>query len=565
MNEQTPTILCVEDEPVILADIVDELRDAGYHVAAARDGNEAMKFLQKKTPDLVISDINMPSINGLQLLEMLRSSKMEAADVPFIFLTAYGDRSDVITGRKLGADDYLVKPIDFDLLLTTVESRLQGVRRARRALEARIKELEQRYEDYMAQMAGQELEHRDALQRELTDSSRAWALVLAQPTGLARLRQKFGPEAAEGALQEFLTSLRSAPVPGTPRLFQIGSNVFGALVEDSPNAGALQNFADGLAEYRPTQAAQGVLEASVVLARHRPAAAESAAQLIDEALLALHYGRDDGQPGAIVLDEPSVHRMRILQHVERHLARALVEGEMHLNFQPQVRASDGQIVGVEALIRWLSPEYGPISPGLFIPLAERVGMIQLVSDWVLDHAAAATRQLLDAGFPISVSINAAAAELRDNFVDRVISTLERHRVPPLHFEIEITETSMVRDLEFAGAITQRLRQAGVRVAVDDFGTGYASLAYLRALNLDTVKIDRSFLDGIDRSPLSRRIVESIVSLARGIGLTSVAEGVETPAQLVTLKEIGCDVVQGFLLAEPCTLDELLKRLPRPAA
>ncbi|MDY0870956.1 EAL domain-containing response regulator [Dongia rigui] len=555
------TILCAEDEPELREDIVGELRDAGYQVIEAVNGEDALMAITTFMPDIVLCDINMPRMNGLEVLEHVRASETEAADVPFIFLTAYGEKSDLIKGRKLGADDYLVKPIDFDLLLATVAARMDSNFRAKRRVTSRAQQLERDLSKVLATGAtSTSLPNADELhailaQDNLPDSM----LVLASMDAYHRLTPQFGSQSARQLLERYLSAFRASSGDIPAHVYQLENDVFALLVEGSHQWEEIARNAGGLVD--TTLEVTGIrlpVTSTVVIAEYRSGDARSPAQLLDDALLALRFARRDGGRNLVRVDDPVRDRLRIMQFIEDNIGKAIANNELFLAFQPKISFADRGVVGAEALIRWQSAERGLISPGLFIPIIEKTGFVDRISDWVLDHAARSARQLQDAGLPTKIAVNASGAELHSHFVSRVETALTAHQVAPTSLEVEITETSVILDMDFAASVTEKLRRQGVSVVVDDFGTGYSSLSYLRTFPLDGVKIDQSFVRGITTNAIDRQIVESVVGLARAIGLKTVAEGVETQEQFDLLNSIGCDVAQGYLIAKPLVMDDLMK-------
>ena len=238
--------------------------------------------------------------------------------------------------------------------------------------------------------------------------------------------------------------------------------------------------------------------------------------------------------------------------MERALRQALGRGEFELYYQPQVRLSDRSIVGMEALIRWEQPELGLVSPERFIPLAEETGLVISIGDWVLRTA---VRQLFAwratglAGMRLAVNVSARQFA-HGSLVQTVTSLMNGGGLNPGQLELEITESAVMRDVEEVIRQMATLREIGVDVSIDDFGTGHSSLAYLRRLPVRRLKIDRSFVRGIGVDPVDNELVQHIISLAHTLGLVVVAEGIETAAQLAFLTACGCDEGQGFFLAQP---------------
>ncbi len=234
---------------------------------------------------------------------------------------------------------------------------------------------------------------------------------------------------------------------------------------------------------------------------------------------------------------------------------ALERDEFELMYQPKVDMASGQIRGAEALLRWRHPQQGLVMPKRFVPVAEQLGMITPITDWVLSHALAQSRGWQGNGVQVPVSINVSARSFQaPGLLERVERALEQAGVPGSQLEIEITEGTLMADLDQGAEILGRLRELGVSVAIDDFGTGYSSLAYLKRLPINTLKIDQSFLEDMDTNAQDAAIVRSIIDLGHNLGCTVVAEGVENQAVLDRLQALGCDLVQGFHISKPLDVD-----------
>jgi EAL domain-containing protein (putative c-di-GMP-specific phosphodiesterase class I) len=244
------------------------------------------------------------------------------------------------------------------------------------------------------------------------------------------------------------------------------------------------------------------------------------------------------------------------------LEHAVARGELSLVYQPRVRLHDATLSGVEALLRWQHPELGAIPPARFIPLAEETGQIVEIGRWVLRRACEQAMAWRGAGLPpFAMSVNLSTRQLIDtDFVDAVRAVLRETGFPPEDLEFEITEGTTVHDYPVVNAMLAALAGMGVAISVDDFGTGYSSLQQLYRLSIDRLKIDRSFVEALPDDDSAHAIVAAIVAMARALRLATTAEGVETEAQLRCLQELGCDEVQGYLLAMPLTPNGLAEAI-----
>jgi diguanylate cyclase (GGDEF)-like protein len=249
-------------------------------------------------------------------------------------------------------------------------------------------------------------------------------------------------------------------------------------------------------------------------------------------------------------------------NLERDLRKALERRELLLHYQPQIDMRSGIVVGAEALVRWMHPDRGLIAPMEFIPLAEEIGLIVPIGEWIMHSACKQIRVCQENGFPsMCVTVNISGIQLKQtNFIETVVKALNDNHLDPQYLELELTESILVESLEKAIRILNELKSLGVRISIDDFGTGYSSLNYLKRLPIDILKIDRSFVKDIFIDPGNEAIIKAIFTLARSLNLEVIAEGVETAQQLAYLHELGCDKMQGFLFSPPLPTDSLMKLL-----
>lgn len=283
-----------------------------------------------------------------------------------------------------------------------------------------------------------------------------------------------------------------------------------------------------------------------------PTDGRSADELLRNAGIAMHRAKAAGRSHLFFRSDMSLQIARRIQMASR-LSAALASGQLELYFQPQFALDTGKLVGAEALARWHDNEWGWVSPAEFIPLAESRGLIGALGNWVLREACRHVSTWRGNGFPSPprISINVSAYQLRDaNLVDAFTEICRREGQSPGAFEIELTESSAMEDPENASQVLHSLKEAGFTLAIDDFGVAYSSLIYLKRFEADKLKIDMSFVRGMVESANDRAIVATIIGMARGLGMRTLAEGVEEPAQETILKSLGCDDVQGYLYGKP---------------
>lgn len=294
-------------------------------------------------------------------------------------------------------------------------------------------------------------------------------------------------------------------------------------------------------------------------------------QLLAEADSAMYHAKKLGKNNYQFFTPEMNNLAQKYMKLEKHLRRALEQHEFALYFQPQIEIATGRIIGMEALIRWFSPELGMVAPVDFIPLAEETGLIVPIGAWVLREACAQARFWRENGFSIRVAVNLSSRQFhqvhnhpqyRHPLLDAVMNALDETGLPPDLLELEITEGILMQRLDSTMEILNTLKCKGVRLSVDDFGTGYLSLSYLKRFPIDTLKIDRSFVNDITTDPSDKAIVAAITAMSQQLKLEVVAEGVETEAQLAFLRELHCHAFQGFYFSKPLPADEALLILQR---
>jgi len=271
---------------------------------------------------------------------------------------------------------------------------------------------------------------------------------------------------------------------------------------------------------------------------------ENCSELIRKSRLALHFV--DEKNNIKFFNQEMLGQLSGRLNLESKLRKAIVNKEFQLHYQPQLESKSNKVIGVEALIRWQHPEEGRISPGEFIPLAEETGMILKLGDWILDEALFQLKSWRDKGYnDLIMAVNIAPQQFQqDNFIFKINNLLKKYQLPAKYLELEITERTVIKDVDYTVEVLNKLKKLGVRISIDDFGTGYSSLEYLNRFALDKLKIDKSFVH--NRSNLN--IVKTIIMMGRNLDLEVVAEGVETEKELKFLVDNNCNYYQGYFFS-----------------
>jgi len=315
-----------------------------------------------------------------------------------------------------------------------------------------------------------------------------------------------------------------------------------------------------------------VMSASIGIAVYR-LDGNDAESLLKNADAAMHYAKEQGKNNCQYYNDKMNTSAFQKMTLESNLHKALERDEFSLYYQPKIDVASGSTIGVEALIRWRHPDLGLVSPAEFIPMAEESGLIVPIGEWVLDSACAQLRAWQEDGLtPVPVAVNLSAKQFhQQNIAAIVMRALQDHGVDPRLLELEITESTAMRNAEATGTTLRNLKALGVRIAIDDFGTGYSSLSYLKRFPIDSLKIDRSFVTELPGNQDDATIAQAIITMAHALRLKVIAEGVETEAQLEFLTANGCDEIQGYYFSRPLPAEQCThllrdkRKLPLPRA
>ena len=390
--------------------------------------------------------------------------------------------------------------------------------------------------------------------------ARKLALMFIDFDGFKPVNDTFGHACGDKVLR--MAGDRLLALPGAPQVVaRVGGDEFLLLMSSgvvTQDAAALhaRRILQSLSRVYEVDGRQVAISCSIGIAFYPDGG--TPAKLIARADAAKDSAKRAGGAGfaffAPTMEDDAQDRFDLL----RDLRAALEHRQLELYYQPKIDANTGRITAAEALLRWQHPTRGMVSPSVFMPIAERFGVIRDIGHWVIEDACRQASAWQDAGLRMRVAINLSAMQMRqEDIVTRIVSALERHRIDPSRLTCEITESVAMEDTAATQSTFRQLGAAGIHLSIDDFGTGYSSLAYLRKLPAAELKIDRSFVVDVEHSVEARSVVDAVVKLGHALGLKVVAEGIETERQAVILTEVGCDELQGFLFAKPMTARALL--------
>jgi diguanylate cyclase (GGDEF)-like protein len=565
-------VMMVDDEPLMLEIVQAFLEEAGYRrFVMTSEPEKAISLLEERLPDILLLDLSMPSMSGFDILERVRAHE-RLRFTPVIILTAETASQAKLRALSLGATDFLTKPVD----PSELELRLRNAI----ALKA--------YQDRLADFdALTELPNRRKFLGEVSaalSSVRACALLHIDLDDFKRINEMLGQYAGDRLLClvakliqstlieiQLQAGLGKAEAQITPTVARVGANGFGVLLRNVDSvrdadtvADVARRVLDALTQSLELDGHELFVTASVGIAM-APVDGHDGATLLKHAEMAMYQAKRSGRDCVHFYSVAMNARAKERLSLESQLRRAVEREELMLCYQPKVAVASGIITGAEALVRWNHSDLGFVPPAKFIPLAEELGLIVEIGRWVLRTACADLSGWAQKNLPpLSVSVNVSGIQFKqDDVLDIVRAALANNSgLPSERLVLELTETMLMENSRASIAMLHELKSVGIRLSVDDFGTGYSSLTYLSRFPIDELKIDRSFVTGVEDDCHSRAIVSAILALARELNLTTVAEGVETPAQLAFLRIRQCDEYQGFLCSPPVpaqTFEGLVRR------
>ena len=551
---------------------------------------EALSALAEGDFDCVLLDWMMPEMSGDEVLRRIRTL-YDAAVLPVIMVTARDQSEDVVEALKCGANDYITKPVDFGVALARVESQVERrrgeveLRSVNKTLQVAKQDLENRVaertyklrqadaaiqrevalriasEDRISYLAHYDLltglpnrhmfdEKLNEMRQLARDCGRQLSLLFIDLDGFKNVNDTLGHEAGDDLLRQVANCLTSNLQSGD-LCARFGGDEF-AVIHMSEDArwsagGLAEAIIASISDGHTVAGHQVHVGASIGIAVSS-GGDNDVSSLLKQADLAMYRAKADGR-GVHRFFEPEMSlKAESRRQLEMDLREAIRRGEFQLYYQPIIDLKQRRVVGFEGLLRWNHPHRGFVCPADFIPLAEETGLIVSIGEWALRQACADAAKWPN---KLRVAINLSPIQFRSaGLVKIVLSALAEGGLPADRLELEITENVMLGNSRHNIAILENLRALGVRISLDDFGTGFSGLGYFRAFQFDKVKIDQSFVREMIRHPESLAIVRAAIGLGVNLGIQTTAEGVENLDQLERLTFEGCNEVQGFLFSAP---------------
>ena len=563
---ENPLVLVIDDDPMIRMLVSEAMQQIGFAVAEAENGKEAMEFLERCQPDVILLDVLMPVMDGFQTCKKFRALP-QSRHIPVLMMTGLDDIASIDHAFEVGATDFITKPLNYVILGHRVRYLLRTMQ-AFEAVRKSKKEIHHlAFYDALTNLPNRRL-FSDRLQQAVETARRnnhLMGILFIDIDNFKRINDSYGHSVGDKFLRTvaglLVACLRCSDSVSRGleedqiSIARLGGDEFTVLLTQLSKAEDAARIAKRIIDAISVPFLLGdeeiVVTPSVGIAIF-PYDGDGVEDLVRAADTAMFYAKDNGKNNfQFYTNSMSATAFERLS-MENALRKALGSNEFEMYYQPKIDLASNRAIGMEALIRWNHPEMGLVSPADFIPLAEETGLIVPLGEWVLHTVCSQMRCWLDAGLdPLRIAVNLSACQFRQTTLWKMVRrTLQETCIAPELLEIELTESVIMDNIQTSSTVLRDLKKMGVQISMDDFGTGYSSLSLLKRLPLDTLKIDQSFVRDITTDADDAAIVDAVISLAHSLRLRVIAEGVETGEQLDFLREHGCDEAQGYLYARP---------------
>ena len=565
------TILVIEDVESLREEILETLSYEGFDVLGAENGIVGVQMAKTYIPDLIICDIAMPELDGYGTLVALREEP-KTSMLPFIFLTAMTEKGDMRQAMQLGADDFLTKPFTSSELLGAIASRLQKYNSVKEHYYDEIKAVGAKFEylshhDELTQLPNRILFY-DSLTQVVLHAQinhKSLALLFLDIDNFNIINNTLGNDIGDQLFKAIAERLKRYTAP-CDMVARIQGDEFAMIISEIQSLSHVKIEAEKILDLlsRPYNLyGHEVFITSSIGITIFPEDHQQVEGLIKNAELAMYYAKTHGR-NSYKLYSPELNAQSAeYMALANSLHRAIDRQEIRVFYQPLVDLQSGKIIGAEALARWQHPDLGLIMPSKFIPVAEQTGLILRLTELILEAVCRQMRSWKDLNINYGfIAVNLSTQHFRpdSNLIEMLTKVLQESRLEPEDLELELTESIIMQNAEFTINVLSKLQTMGVKVAIDDFGTGYSSLSYLKHFPVNTLKIDRCFIQDVTSDRHDATISLAIIDLAHSLSLQVIAEGVETMEQVQFLKEHSCDQIQGYFFSPPLPQLEFEKML-----
>jgi diguanylate cyclase (GGDEF)-like protein len=590
-------ILIIDDAPDNLRVLSWFLTKEGYCVRKALNWQMALTACQTLLPDLILLDIMMPNVDGYEICRRLKACQ-QTADIPVIFISALDDVFDKVKAFQLGGVDYITKPFESEEVLVRVENQL-ALRMARLEILKLNAELENRIQERTGELKQtlhklqQEMNQRQQLQNQLLEivlhdsltglpnrvlflkrlekalhrakleSNYRFAVLFLDCDRFKIVNDSLGHLVGDELLIAITRRLQESLSP-VDTLARLGGDEFAILLDNITDI----NIAIGVAESILKK-----LSLAFQLSRYEVFINasiginwgnnnyEKPEYLLRDADTAMYRAKALGKGRYHVFDPAMYHEVIQVLELENDLRKSVERQEFIVHYQPIISLHTGQIAGLEALIRWQHPTKGLVYPTAFIPIVEEIGLINVINLWVL-KSACQTLQILQNhphiknNLNISVNLSPRLFSLT-NLITKIDQIIDETKINPANLELEITENVLMDKSDNIKTTLDELKERKIKLVMDDFGTGYSSLSYLHNFPLNALKIDKSFVKRMQENQQNLGLVPAMIGISHSMGMTVIAEGIETQYQLTQLKNLKCDFAQGHLFSAAIDLESVM--------
>ena len=569
-NDQTdgPARLLIVDDEIWICGFLEEiLTNHGYHVVTVTSEKEAIRNLEKGEFDLILTDLMLGELSGYEIIEKARQLSY-APEV--VVMTGHAANEHATRVLKFGAFDYLTKPIESERLHLTIQRALEHRRLKTEvtrlsgddpSVRARVFEGSIGFYDSVTGLANRSLlfDRLDQAVLRQTGKQGHIAVIVVSVDQYRQISLVDGVSRGDALLVNVANHLQNV-LFDRDTLARPGSDEF-AIVAEMDSADTVMMILSKVQQIPQLMKSSDGTELRLSLScgiAMFPGDGKTTQVLYNRAFAALDTQQHRGGDGYQFYQSHQDRTVRQRIQLERRLVKAVESEQLTLSVQPYHRFANGAPHGGEVLLRWNDPDEGSVSPSAFVPLLERSRLIVPVTEWIVAELAKLQAELHQAGFrDYHLSFNVSPVHLqRFDDASRLV-TLMTEQLPDIHqIIIELTEGIFLSDTDTTTRALSLFKEAGIRTAIDDFGTGYSSLSYLTRFYFEFLKVDRSFVSKMDKSPEDETIVSVIISMAQQLGMATIAEGVETTAQVERLKRLGCDLAQGYLYAKPIPANQI---------
>ncbi len=551
--QQQAVILVVDDDPSIRLVIRHSMERSGYQVVEASNGLEAVHAVIKQVPDLILMDAVMPEMDGFRATKEIKLLE-GCADIPILMATSLDDDGSIAHAFDVGACDYVTKPFNWSVLKHRVACSLYAANAQRK-----IQHLA--YHDSLTGLPNRML-FMDRIDQAISRAQREqeqFALLFIDIDHFKVINDSMG-HAAGDQLLNIISQRLCEMLRKSDTVARLGGDEFTVIIEGLEDAEHVINVAKNILSSLDVPVNVNAKEVhvggSIGIAIY-PQDGENFGSLLKNADTAMYKAKEQGRNTFQFYASEMSHKAIQRLELENQLRTGLKRKEFVVYYQPKINLLTNKCTGVEALVRWNHPERGFIAPSDFIPLAEELGLITQLDEWVMKTACVQFQKWQAAGFLLeNLSVNVSARHFKEGGLTSYCQyLLDETQIKAESLEIELTESALVDNYDTAKQVLNDVHQMGIRIALDDFGTGYASMSYLKKFPFDTVKIDRSFVKDLPDDHEDAAIARAMIQLSQALNLSTVAEGIEKDTQKMYLKDQKCEYGQGYLWSKPVNAEE----------